>query len=281
MDFSDKTAVITGAASGIGRALAKKAADLSMRLVLSDIDVEPLEGLKTEMVDNGIDVITVVTDVSDAKSVAKLAELAFDTFGTVDLLFNNAGVMVTGMTWAHTVKDWDWLMGVNFMGVVHGIQSFLPRMMAQGTPARIINTGSIAGLLPSPTTSMYSASKHAVVSLSETLKYEMDLAQSQVGVSVICPGPVATQIADGDRSRPEEDRVQGGTQAAAMKEELKKGIAAAGMPPSQLADIVFEKITAKQFWIFPHPEYVDQFAARAEGIVRQENPEFKSLVDFK
>jgi short-subunit dehydrogenase len=171
-------------------------------------------------------------------------------------------------------------MGVNLNGVVNGISSFLPRMMVQGTPARIINTGSIAGFLPSPTTSIYSASKRAVISLSETLQFELELACSKVGISVICPGAVATQIADADRNRPVEERPAEDATKKAMKDQLRQGIAASGMDPLELADIVFDAIASDKFWIFPHPGYLPRIREEAEAIAQLKNPVYQPLVDM-
>ncbi|WP_321392460.1 SDR family NAD(P)-dependent oxidoreductase [Emcibacter sp.] len=280
-ELTGKLAVITGAASGIGKGLAEKAAGLGMNLVLADLDEAGLEKLKGDLsVTCGISVEVRRIDVSRPEEMQALAGLAFDRFGVVDLLFNNAGVMMTGMTWEHDLRDWNWVMGVNVNGVVNGVSSFLPRMMAQGTPARIINTGSVAGFLPSPTTSIYSASKRAVISLSETLQFELEMARSRVRVSVICPGAVNTQIADADRHRPEEERPVEDETKKAMKEQLRQGIAASGMDPVALADIVFKAISEDKFWIMPHPGYLPRIREEAAAIARLENPVYTPLVDM-
>ncbi|WP_321393821.1 SDR family NAD(P)-dependent oxidoreductase [Emcibacter sp.] len=280
-DFNGKLAVITGAASGIGRGLAEKAASLGMNLVLADVDQAGLEQLKQDLVTSR-DVAVEVrhTDVSDPDEIEALADFAFTRFGTVDLLFNNAGVMISGMSWERDLKDWNWVMGVNLYGVVNGIRSFLPRMMTQGTPARIVNTGSISGFLSSPAISIYSASKHAVVSLSETLKFELELARSQVGVSVICPGAVTTQIADADRNRPEKEKPMEDEAHKAMKDQLRQGLAATGMDPAKAADIVFDAIGEEKFWIFTHPEYLTRIRQEAEAVAQQKNPVYQPLVDM-
>ncbi|MFC7050080.1 SDR family NAD(P)-dependent oxidoreductase [Emcibacter nanhaiensis] len=280
-EWTGKLAVITGAASGIGKGLAEKAAALGMNLVLADLDNSGLSQLQQELTAaHDIRVEMLRTDVSRPDDLQALAELAFGRFGSVDLLFNNAGVMMTGMTWEHNLRDWNWVMGVNLNGVVNGISSFLPRMMAQGTPARIINTGSIAGFLPSPTTSIYSASKRAVISLSETLQFELEMARSKVRVSVICPGAVATQIADADRNRPEAERPVEDATKKAMKEQLRQGIAASGMDPAELADMVFAAIAGDKFWIMPHPGYLPRIREEADAIARLENPVYTPLVDM-
>ncbi|WP_417321026.1 SDR family NAD(P)-dependent oxidoreductase [Emcibacter sp.] len=280
-DFEGKLAVITGAASGIGKGLAEKAACLGMNLVLADVDQAGLDQLRQDLVaahDAAVEVR--LTDVSDPEEVKALADLAFDRFGSVDLLFNNAGVMINGMSWENDLRDWNWVMGVNLNGVVNGIKSFLPRMMTQGTQARILNTGSISGFLSSPAISIYSASKHAVVSLSESLKFELELARSKVGVSVICPGAVATQIADADRNRPENERPLEDTEKKAMKDQLRQGLLAVGMDPAKVANIVFDAIGKDKFWIFTHPEYLTRIREEAEAVARQENPVYQPLVDM-
>lgn len=281
-DFTGKTAVITGAASGIGQAVALKCADQGMNLVLSDIDETNLAGTLASAEAKGVKAITVRTDVSNSDSVMALANKAFETFGAVHLLFNNAGVMANGMTWEHDLKDWQWLLGVNLFGVIHGIHAFVPRMIAQDEPARVINTASIAGFLDAPVNGLYGVSKHAVVSLSETLHYELEMTQSKVRASVLCPGPVKTAIVDADRNRPAElavevDDPQG---VEDFKKYVRDGIEANGMSPAELADIIFDRIEKDMFWIFPHPEFKDQYKNVVQSVLDETNPVFVPMVDF-
>lgn len=277
-EFSGKVAVITGAASGIGQGLAEKAVSLGMNVLLSDLDETALDGLSKVLKVNAKNRIeTHRCDVSKSEDVSELAEFAFKAFGRVDLLFNNAGVMMMGNAWEHTCEDWNWVMGVNLYGVVNGINNFVPRMMEQGTPARVINTASIAGFLSSPTTSIYSASKRAVVGLSESLHYELQYVNSNVKISVLCPGAVATEIADSDRNRPDKDQQLEDEEKLQTKASLQERIAAVGMPPSQVADIVFDAIRDDTFWIFTHPEYLMRIRQEAESATQLKTPQFSPL----
>lgn len=269
-DFEGRTAVVTGAASGIGRGLADHALGLGMRLVAADISEDALNSV----FGGHPRVLIKQCDVSDPDQVAALADAAFDAFGTVDLLFNNAGVMKTGMVWEHPLDDWQWMLGVNLYGVIHGLHFFVPRMMAQGTPGHIINTGSVAGLTATPSSGIYVASKQAVVGLSETLLYELSMAQSPLGVSVLCPGPVKTSIAEWDRY----GKASGAESAAYGQDRLKQMIAREGMDPAELARITFSAIEDNRFWIFPHDHFKAAFEARARSVMDETNPQFRSIV---
>lgn len=268
--FDGKTAVITGAASGIGKGLADHALSLGMTVIASDISQDALETAFA-----GQDkAILHACDVSDPDQVAALADAAFD-HGPVDLLFNNAGVMKTGMVWEHPLDDWRWMLGVNLYGVIHGLHFFLPRMMAQATPGHVVNTGSIAGLTATPSSSIYVTSKQGVVGLSETLLYELTAVKSKIGVSVLCPGPVKTGIADWDRYGKASDAES----AAYGQGRLKAMIAERGMEPAELAAFTFKAIEENRFWVFPHDHFKGAFEARAKSVMNETNPRFRSIIE--
>jgi NADP-dependent 3-hydroxy acid dehydrogenase YdfG len=272
-EFNDRVAVITGAASGIGEALARRSVAEGMRVVLADIEPGPLQSLAAELADAGASVTAVTTDVAQAIEVAALADAAFDQFGQVDLLFNNAGVLISGYSWERSIADWQWILNINLMGVIYGLHSFVPRMLAQKTPGHIVNTASLAGLLSSPLMGPYSVSKQAVVSLSETLHYELESIGAQLKTSVLCPGPVATGIAESGSER----GLATGTAAEANDQLmgfLRTGIAA-GMPAADCAGKVFQGIRDESFWIFPHEEFKPAYAARCESLLAGRNPQYQ------
>ncbi|HET8842876.1 MAG TPA: SDR family NAD(P)-dependent oxidoreductase, partial [Ktedonobacteraceae bacterium] len=200
--FQGRVAVVTGAASGIGRALAERCVEEGMKVVLADIEAQALQQTSRDLAAPGAETLAVQTDVAQAAEVEKLAKIAFETYGAVHLLFNNAGVGAGKTAWESTLADWEWVLGVNLYGVVHGIRSFVPRMLESGTEGYIVNTASMGGLTSSPGLSVYMASKHAVVSLTETLYHELTLREAHIGVSVLCPGFVKTRIQDAERNRP-------------------------------------------------------------------------------
>lgn len=254
-DFAGKVAVITGGADGIGKALAEKAASLGMRLVLADIDTARLEKTAQELRDEyKVDVITQRTDVSQEEAVRALADRAFGEFGKVHLLFNNAGVAAGGNAWETTTKEWNWVLGVNLYGVVHGLQAFLPRMLEAGEEGHIVNTASAAGLTSQPSMATYNVSKHGVVTLSEGLYQDLQLRKSSISVSVLCPAWVKTRIADMTRYDTEErhidlsklDSVARKT-ARAVEQAVENGI-----PPQQVAEVTFNAIAENHFYILTH-----------------------------
>ncbi|MFL5311122.1 MAG: SDR family NAD(P)-dependent oxidoreductase [Myxococcales bacterium] len=204
-DFAGKVAVITGAGSGFGLELARLGAGQGMRLVLADVQEDALAAAVTEMRSRGADALGVRADVSKAEDVDRAAAAAKSEFGAVHLLFNNAGVAGGGgYLWESRLNDWKWILGVNLMGVVHGIRSFVPLMLEHGGEGHVVNTASAAGLVSSPLMGAYNASKHAVVTLSETLHHELRLANASIGVSVLCPAYVPTGISRSERNRPAE-----------------------------------------------------------------------------
>jgi NAD(P)-dependent dehydrogenase (short-subunit alcohol dehydrogenase family) len=277
-EFAGKVAVITGAGSGFGRAFARKGAALGMKLVLADVNATELAQTVDGLRELGADAIGVPTDVSDAAAVEALAQAALDAFGKVHLLFNNAGVGTGGFLWESSANDWSWVFGVNVMGVAHGVRVFTPIMLAQNEPAHIVNTASVAGLLSPPAMGIYNASKHAVVSLTETLYHDLKLAQADtdgaVSCSLLCPAFVPTGIADAERVRPDELRNASRptrSQIAAGK-QLHRAVESGKLSAADVADITFEAIAARRFYIITHPGIMATVKLRHEDIEQLREP---------
>jgi len=274
-EFKGKVAVITGGASGIGRGIAERCVREGMKVVLADIDEANLAKTETELKTAGGTVLGVRTDVSKRSDVELLARQAFDVFGQVHLLFNNAGVAAGGPPWEATWNDWEWVIGVNLWGVIHGVKVFTPLMMAQNSECHIINTSSAAGLMVGSSSAPYAATKHAVVALSESLYLALQQRNSLVKVSVLCPGLVRTNIANAERNRP----AQLHNEPITMTPERQAGLAAfaaaveAGMPPLQVAGVVFEAIQKEQFYILSHPKWMEAVQLRTDKLLRMENPQ--------
>lgn len=279
-EFEGKVAVITGAASGFGRAFAEKGASLGMKLVLADVNPEALAQAVDALRAGGAEAIGVPTDVSDAAQVEALAQAALDAFGKVHLLFNNAGVGSGGFLWESTANDWAWVFNVNVMAVAHGVRAFTPIMLRQNEPAHIVNTASVAGLLSPPAMGIYNASKHAVVSLTETLYHDLQLAQAgqteggAVGCSLLCPAFVPTGIADAERARPADlrnDSRPTRSQIAAGK-QLQRAVQSGKLTAADVAEITFEAIAARRFYIITHPGIMATVKLRHEDIEQLRNP---------
>ena len=275
-EFQGKVAVVTGAASGIGRALAERCAKEEMKVVLADIEEQALMQASRDLAAQGAQVLAVPTDVSQAGEVETLARKAFETYSAVHLLFNNAGVGAGKSAWESSLADWEWVLGVNLWGVIHGIHFFVPRMLEQRSEGHIVNTASMAGLTYGPGQSIYKVSKHGVVSLSETLYYELALRGASLKVSVLCPGLVSTNILDARRNRPA--RLQDASvkeplspQAEAVVQRFQQAVREA-MPPGQVADIVFEAIREERFYILTHPTWKAAIQIRMEDILQERNP---------
>jgi len=274
-EFKGKVAVITGAASGIGRALAERCMREGMKVALADIDPANLAQAETELRAGGGTVLGVQTDVSKRGDVERLARQAIDTFGGVHLLFNNAGVAAGGAPWEATWNDWEWVVGVNLWGMIHGVKVFTPLLLAQNTECHIVNTSSMAGLIVGGGSATYAVTKHAVVALSESLYLTLQQRKSLVQVSVLCPGLVRTNIINAERNRPTELR----NEPVAMTAEMQAGLAAfkaameASMPPFEVADVVFDAIKKEQFYILPHPEWTEVIQLRTDKLLRMENPQ--------
>ncbi len=263
MELSNgSVAVITGAASGIGAALGQAFAAAGCSVVLADVDAVALDAVASTI---GEEVLTVVTDVSVAADLEHLAEAAFDRFGAVHVLCNNAGVSTFNPIVAQTLDDWRWVLGVNLWGVIHGVQAFLPRMTAQGQPAHIVNTSSLAGLVSGlPALGPYNVSKVGVVALSETLRMELAMAGSPVGVSVLCPGSTPTRILESERNRPAElgleQRVPDGD---LMRDAVRSGFDGPGARTvAEVAGDVLDGVRGGQFWIITSGEMRELVSSR-------------------
>ncbi len=257
--FKNKVAIITGAASGIGRALAERCAQERMKVVLADINGADLAQTAHELAAIDATVLSVPTDVSKADDIENLARKTLDAFGAVHLLFNNAGITVVGIAvWESTLADWEWVIGVNLWGVIHGIRVFVPIMLEQDTECHIVNTASIAGLVSGPGAGVYRVTKHGVVSLSETLCHQLAERGAKIRVSVLCPGFVNTRIMDSGRNRPAE--LQNPLANQSMSPEVEAAVQAArqavhaGMPPHQVAEHVFNAIRNEKFYILTDPD---------------------------
>lgn len=268
--LSGKVAVVTGGASGIGLAMGRAFAAEGMKVVLADIEDEALAKAAAEMPE-GTEVETVHCDVSDPAQVDMLRDAAVDRFGTVHVVCNNAGVSTGGPIWAHSPADWEWVLGVNLYGVVNGVRSFTPLMIEQGE-GHIVNTASMAGLSSPPFMGVYNVSKHAVVTLSETLFGDLAIAGATgVGVSVLCPGWVQTRIHEAGRNRPE-------TVDAPMQEsapgfaEIAAALIASGLDPDDVARMVVDAIVEKRFYILTHPEWKKMISGRVDRIIEESEP---------
>lgn len=269
-----RTAVITGAASGIGLALARRAAREDMNLVLADIEAPRLDaaiaslGLATERV------LGHVGDLGRESTVAALADAAFGRFGRVDLLCNNAGVALTRLVREMSTADWEWVLGANLWSVIHGVQHFLPRMLAQTGPSHIVNTASVAGLLSPPAAAAYNVSKHGVVTLSETLYQELRAENARVGVSVLCPAWVKTDINQAQRNRPARfgTAAAAGEFSAAQERQIAHALDAGRLSADDIANAVFDAVVEKRFYVIPHRRIKEVVRQRFEDILEGRNP---------
>lgn len=273
-DFAGKVAVITGAASGIGRAIAEQCVALGVKTVLADVEQAALDQAGSDLQSRGGTVLCVRTDVSKRTDIEALADKAYGAFGQVHLLFNNAGIGAGGVAWEATWNDWEWAIGVNLWGVINGIKVFLPRMLAQQTECHVVNTSSGAGLIAGAGSAPYVTTKHAVVALSENLYLGLAQRKSPIKVSVLCPGTTRTNIAFCDRNRPDElknpaEPVTPERQAglAALKAILEKST-----PSEKVAEATFEAIRKEQFYILTDPRWMEMIQMRVERLLELENP---------
>jgi NAD(P)-dependent dehydrogenase (short-subunit alcohol dehydrogenase family) len=276
-DLKGKVAVVTGAASGIGRAMAERFARDGMKLVLADIEEGALAEAREAIARGGAEAVAVRVDVSKQEDVDRLAARAFEAFGAAHVLCNNAGVAGGGVAWETSIADWEWVFGVNQWSVVYGIRAFVPRMLAQGE-GHVVNTASIAGLLSAPGMAAYCATKHAVVGISECLHHDLAIAGhgDKVKVSVVCPAWVKTNICDAARNRPAsapplpKDR----SPQDQMIEQVVRTAVAGGIDPSEVADQVLDAIVNGRFWVLTHPKTKKAVERRTQGILEGTPPQF-------
>jgi len=273
-EFHNRTAVITGAASGIGLALAKRGAKEGMNLVLADIEIDKLKAAAAPL---GIDAARLSlhqTDVSRDEEVGVLAQAAFARYGAVHLLCSNAGVGLTRVTWEHSLKDWEWVLGVNLWSVIHGIRHFLPRMLEQQEGGHLLHTASVAGLLSTPGFAAYNVSKHGVVTLSETLYGELLALQAKVGVSVLCPAFVNTGFLESERNRQQRFGAVGeaGAASRAYEERTAQAIKSGRLSADDMANAAFDAVAEKRFYVIPHRKINNAIRLRMEDILETRNP---------
>ena len=275
-EFRGRVAVVTGAASGIGRALAARFAAEGMKLVLADVERGALAAAARELEASGCETLAVETDVSRAEDVAALARRTLDTFGAVHVVCNNAGVFTGGLSWEAPRSDYEWVLGVNLWGVIHGIRSFVPILLAQGGEGHIVNTASMAALTTLPYAGIYHMSKHAVLALSESLHHELALRGSQVRVSALCPELVATRIDASERNRPAPLRPEPGAAGEGPERELVRqaiiqGVAR-GTPPAKIANRVLDAIREQRFYVLSDDGWRRSSEVRSEDIRLGRNP---------
>ncbi len=279
-DFKNKTAVITGAGSGFGLECARIGAALGMNLVLADVQQDALDRAAAELTAAGAPVLAMRVDVSKADQVEALGAATLARFGAPNFVFNNAGVGSGGLIWENTLQDWEWVIGVNLMGVAHGIRVFTPMMLAAAAadPAfqgHIVNTASMAGLLNAPNMGVYNVSKHAVVSMSETLYQDLALVTEQISASVLCPFFVPTGISQSHRNRPDEHKAAGAkpTKSQLIGQAMSdKAVGSGKVSAANVAQMVFDAMVANQFYIYSHPKSIASVQVRMEDVLMSRNP---------
>jgi NAD(P)-dependent dehydrogenase (short-subunit alcohol dehydrogenase family) len=273
-NFRDRVAVVTGAASGIGLALAERFAAEGMKVVMADIEAGALATASDRLRHEGAAILATRVDVSRPEDVERLADETYDAFGAAHVVCNNAGVAVIGAVHEHTLADWQWVMNVNLWGVIHGVRTFLPRMLAGGDEGHFVNTASMAGLTTAPFMSVYDVTKHGVVALSESMYKELTVTGAPIGVSVVCPGLIDTNIMRSSRNRPESLAEEGkaGPMAQAFGQALSDRLAS-GYPPSEVAEQVVAGIREERFYIVPaQPDVKGNIAIRAQDLLELRNP---------
>ncbi len=285
--FSGRVAAITGGASGIGFAMAKRFAAEGMKIVIGDIEAGALESAAESLRAAGAEVVAVVCDVTDQAQVDAMAQAAVDAFGGVHVFCNNAGVGGGGLSWEAPLSTWEWVLGVNLWGVIHGLRSFVPIILQQDE-GHVVNTASVAGLTSAPYMGAYNASKHAVVGISETLYHEFTVIAAKAKVSVLCPGWVNTGIADSERNRPHHlteaaDASPDAVATAELMSQMMRDMISTGMNPDEVADQVFNAVRDEQFWIQTHAKTEDDMWTKAvnrrnDSVRNRTNPELNLLV---
>lgn len=277
-DFKDCTAVLTGAGSGFGLECARIGARLGMKLVLVDVQQDALDKAQAELEGQGAQVLARRVDVSRADEMEALALAVQERFGAPHFVFNNAGVGAGGLVWENSVRDWEWVLGVNVWGVIHGVRLFTPMMLeaARRDPAyrgHIVNTASMAGLLTPPNMGIYNVSKHAVVSLTETLYQDLRLVSDQVSASVLCPFFVPTGISQSHRNQPVDLKDQKPTRSQLIGQAMSdKAVGSGKVTAAEVAQKVFDAIAADQFYIYSHPQALGSVQTRLEDVVQGRNP---------
>jgi NAD(P)-dependent dehydrogenase (short-subunit alcohol dehydrogenase family) len=274
-DLAGKVAVITGAGSGFGREFARVGARERMKLVLADVQQDALDEAVAEARGRGAEAFGVRADVSNFTEVQRLATEAVEKFGAAHLLFNNAGVAAGGgFVWEVSLKDWQWVMSVNLMGVVHGIRSFVPLMLKQDCECHLVNTASAAGLVSAPLMAAYNASKHGVVTVSETLFHDLRAANAKVGVSLLCPAYVPTNIGRSERNRPAElaDDAPPTPSQTAARERSTRAVASGRLSAAKVAEMTFDAVRENRFYVVTHPKLLASVELRLRDIVAQRNP---------
>ena len=276
-DFKGKTAVITGAGSGFGLALARISASLGMQLVLIDVQQDTLDAANDELQSAGAQTLAFRLNVSDAVQMEAMAHSVKAQWGAPHLVFNNAGVGSGGLIWENTTQDWEWVLGVNVMGVVHGVRLFTPMMLEAAAQdaawqGHIVNTASMAGLLNPPNMGVYNVSKHAVVSLSETLYQDLSLVTGQIGASVLCPYFVDTGISQSFRNRPADMEGKPTRSQQVQHAMISKAVASSKVSAAEVAQLVFDAVARNQFYIYSHPKAIGAVQTRLEDVLQARNP---------
>ena len=278
-NFSGRVAVITGAASGFGKEFALLGASLGMKLVLADVQKESLDATTSELRARGTKVVAQLCDVRKAEQIEALAKAAMESFGAVHLVFNNAGVGAGGLVWESSQADWEWVLGVNLWGVVHGVRIFTPIMLecAKKDPSyegHIVNTASMAGLLNPPTMGIYNVSKHAVVSLTESLYHDLSLVEAPIGASVLCPYFVQTGISQSHKNRPDDVQTEDKPTVSQQISQavLEKAVSSGKVTATEVAQRTFDAIRDGSFYIYSHPGSLGNVQRRMEDILAGRNP---------
>ncbi len=279
-DFKNKTAVLTGAGSGFGLECARLGAKLGMNLVLADVQQDALDKATAELRATGANVLPFQIDVSNAAQFEALGQATLERFGAPHFVFNNAGVGSGGLIWENSLKDWEWVLGVNVMGVVHGLRTFTPMMLEAakkdpGYQGHIVNTASMAGLLNPPNMGVYNVSKHAVVSMTETLYQDLSLVTDQISASVLCPFFVSTGINDSARNRP--GNMMDGNASLTKSQKIgaamtSKAVTSGKVSAADVASMVFDAIKANRFYIYSHPKAIKSVQTRMEDVMLARNP---------
>ena len=277
-DFAGKTAVITGAGSGFGLAMARLGAKLGMKLALVDVQKDALDAVCAELQTTGTPVMARRVDVADGGQMQALANDVGAQWGAPHLVFNNAGVAAGGLVWENTEADWDWVLGVNLKGVVHGVRLFTPMMLqaAKADPSwrgHLVNTASMAGLLTPPNMGIYNVSKHAVVALTETLYQDLQLVTTQISASVLCPYFVPTGISLSQRNRPTHLPAEAMTASQRIGQAMsEKAVGSGKVSAEDVAQMVFDAVAADRFYIYSHPKALGNVRLRVDAILNGDNP---------